>query len=107
MGKEDLSLNTVVHWARIKGLVKNIVVYACMAAHTGKGKQGTIADGQRLMKLLAIATGATVYASEKSQRYSKDGMMFDKWEGRVFKFSPNGQITSVTGASVRHLTGKI
>ncbi|MDH3492745.1 MAG: hypothetical protein OEM82_04285, partial [Acidobacteriota bacterium] len=107
LGSETLDLWNVSKWSSIRGLVDIIVVYACMAAHTGVGKTGTIKDGKLLMSRLAAATQATVFAGEKSQLYNPDGLDFGKWEGRVYQFSPDGTYKEVSGGAVRALTGKI
>jgi hypothetical protein len=107
LGREEINIYTVSHWIQIRDAVDNIFVYACMAAHTGRGKKGTIADGRRLMSLLARTTNANVYASDTSQLYDPNGIALKKWEGRVYRFNPNGRIQQVQEAQVRTLTGKI
>ena len=107
LGKEELTLLTVPIWTSIRGYVKNIILYVCMAAHTPKGAKGTIKDGRLLMSKLAAVTNATVYASDKSQLYTPDLLQFKKWEGKVYQFSPKGTIKQVTSSFVRSITGKI
>ena len=107
MGRENLDLWNVSKWSAIRGLVDFIIVYACMAAHTGRGKTGAIKDGKRLMQRLAAVTQATVFAGEKAETYLPKGLDMGKWTGRVFMFSPDGAIKQVSGGALRALTGKI
>ncbi|NNE67960.1 MAG: hypothetical protein HKN33_15460 [Pyrinomonadaceae bacterium] len=107
LGKENLDLWNVSKWKSIRGLVDIIVVYSCMAAHTGKGKTGEIKDGKLLMSRLAKFTDAIVFAGEKSELYDKEGLNMGKWTGRVFQFDPNGTYKQVSGGALNALTGKI
>lgn len=100
LGRELLRHNNVHLWRAVKGKIDEIVVYACAAADTQPAHVGTKADGRYLMRALALHTRATVYAADKIQWYhTHDGLkngayQFGRWEGRLFKFSPDGFTTT-------------
>jgi hypothetical protein len=96
LGQEDVLHENVARWTAIANKVDNIVVYSCAAANTEAGNEGTTADGRYLMGALAIHTNANVYAADRIQWYSTyNGLTngrfdFGAWEGRLFRFPPNG-----------------
>ena len=90
LGAEQVLHTNVSRWEDIEGTCKNIVVYACAAANTESGNEGSTADGRYLMGALAIHTGATVYAGDRIQWYNPAKMDFGKWEGRLWAFQPSG-----------------
>jgi hypothetical protein len=103
LGREHVMHRNVSMWTAIKGAAKNIVVYACAAADTQPGAEGTIADGRYLMGALAIHTQSDVYAADRVQHYSYGHVMnFGRWEGQLFCFSSkrNGQGRAVHCAPV-------
>src|SRR5262249_13992769 len=63
IGKEGIDVNSVSLWKGVSGVISNIVVYGCGAAHTTRKKEGKDGDGRFLMKQLASFTKATVFAS--------------------------------------------
>ncbi len=94
LGRENVLHTNVGIWKTISGKVRHIVVYSCAAANTESGNQGTEADGKYLMGALAIHTGASVYAADRIQWYSKhQGLSngrynFGAWEGQLWEFPP-------------------
>jgi hypothetical protein len=98
LGTEGLSLNNYGVAAPWKGLVREIVLFACAPADTGAGNTGTWGDGKRFCGYLATVTGATVIAARDTQYYQPTGVNgridFGAWEGPVFAFSdanPEGE----------------
>ncbi|MCC7496915.1 MAG: hypothetical protein IT160_05010 [Bryobacterales bacterium] len=91
--KQGLGLNNVSLVAAWLGLIKRITVYACAPAGTGRGNEGTVADGRRFMGELAMWSGAEVIAAQNTQYYSTGSWSsridFGAWEGPVFRFDPN------------------
>jgi hypothetical protein len=107
LGKEGVMHANVGQWTHIKNNVDNIVVYACAAADTEPGNEGSKADGRYLMGALALVTNADVYAADRIQWYQTyNGMKigaydFGTWEGNVYKFPANsGQGAIVAGPPV-------
>ena len=103
LGMEGIMHDNVASWRAIRGAVLNIVVYACGAADTQAGNQGTVADGRYLMGALAIYTGATVYAADRIQWYTTGGsgvIDFGAWEGTLWMFDPSGSSTPAPGNRV-------
>ena len=94
LGRERILHENVAMWTAIRGLVKNIVVYSCMAAQARPGSEGTRSDGRYLMRALALHTQATVYASDTAQDahyWTKHGaLQMGGWEGKLFRFAPDG-----------------
>jgi hypothetical protein len=96
LAKEDVLHSNVALWQAIRGRVFNLVVYACAAADTQPGNEGTDADGRYLMGALAIHTNATVYAADRIQWYgtynnAANGRYdFGAWEGQLWRFPPDG-----------------
>jgi hypothetical protein len=93
LGSDKVTHMNVASWTAIRGKVKNIVIYACMAAQSRPGTEGTRSDGQYLMRALALHTRATVFASDTSQYadYNNDGGFdFGAWEGNLWRFPPDG-----------------
>lgn len=101
LGKEGVNVSNVSLWSQIKNNVQNIVVYACGAADTLPGAEGTKYDGQYLMGALAIHTNANVFAADQTQYYwrAKDlpngRYFFGKWDGILYQFSPDGASPTV------------
>lgn len=90
---EGVRHTNVANWSILANRVKHIVVYSCSAADTGKGNEGTDADGFYLMGALAIHTNAYVYASQSVQIYTlhRGGLLhLGKWEGELLRFPPTG-----------------
>lgn len=102
-GSNDVLHGNVVNWTAIKNKAANIVVYACAAADTEPGNEGTTSDGKYLMGALAIHTEAHVFAADRIQRVGVGSgtTSFDPgaWEGRLWWFPPSGEspktVTSV------------
>lgn len=96
--------------ANLAGRVKNIYLYVCGGAKEpdpsklGKGKDPTAIYGNNRLTCILMAkhTQCNIYASsglqymnKKPERMSK-GVIFGKWEGKVEKFTPDGNIFDVT-----------
>jgi hypothetical protein len=110
---EGLSLATVSRAAPLKDRVEELFLYACGPARTRPGFKNTVADGQRFCSELAAFSGAVVYASDETQWYQmrrsssairsilgigpQDYIDFGAWEGTVYRFSPDGDITVASG----------
>lgn len=104
---EDLTLANVGVTAQLYDCVSDIILYACGPANTAPMNKGTYGDGQQFCKELASYTNANVYASDVSQNYTfikydpsklvceTIPIDFGQWEGHVYKFSPDGSITTV------------
>ncbi|MEY4579593.1 MAG: hypothetical protein RL701_4296 [Pseudomonadota bacterium] len=96
LGRERVTNANVSLWRAIEGCVQNIVVYACRAAQTLPGNEGTGADGRYLMGALAIHARANVYAPDAIQGYQmyKDfdhgRFLMGNWEGNLWKFPRTG-----------------
>jgi hypothetical protein len=95
LGQENVTQQNVSMWRSIRGIVRNIVIYACAAANTEPDNVGTDADGRYLMGSLALHTGADVYAADSIQWYDPRGgrtglIDFGGWEGRLLRFTPDG-----------------
>jgi hypothetical protein len=96
LGKEGLLHSNVSMWRAIRNTARNIVVYACAAADTQPGNEGTNADGRYLMGALALHTNADVYAADKMQWYVRRQRMargmidFGGWEGGLWRFPASG-----------------
>jgi hypothetical protein len=94
LAAEGIRHYNVQMWREIRGRVGYIVLFSCAAADTQPGNKGTVADGQYLMGALAIHTGATVYASNRIQYYSRwhnlahGRFQHPAWQGTLFEFSP-------------------
>ena len=102
LGREGVRQSNVTQWAQIKNKVSNIVVYACAAADTQPGNEGTDADGKYLMGALALYTNADVYAADKIQWYYTHSDMpngafdFRDWDGNLLKFSATSGLSVTT-----------
>lgn len=98
LGAEDFTLTTVSKASVLFGSVSSIIVYACGAAHTRPGYEGTKFDGQKLFKQLSVLTTATVYAADVTQWYyrqpiplsSSNIIDFRRFEGNLWQFTPDG-----------------
>jgi hypothetical protein len=89
LGKEGLSLNNYTLTYAWKGLVDEIVLFACAPADTGPGNVGTFGDGRRFCGYLALTSGARVIAARDTQYYHDNNgpIDFGGWEGPVFEYS--------------------
>lgn len=99
LGGEALLHTNVSRWEAIAGLCQHIVVYACAAANTEVGNEGSRADGKYLMGALAIHTRATVYAADRIQWYDPRKMDFGEWEGNLWAFTPSSAPATVAKAA--------
>ncbi len=90
LGRDDVTHGNVAIWDAIKDKTDNIVVYACAAANTEGGNEGTTADGQYLMGALAIHTNSNVYGADRIQWYQTRNFDFGSWEGNLMHFPPSG-----------------
>ena len=99
--KEGLNVYTINRLSRWKGLINNIVIYACSAARTdSRALSNGEGDGSFLCRNIARITGANVIASTVPQAYTAidpdgKGISPGDWEGPVFGFTPNGEITQI------------
>lgn len=104
LGREGVFHRNVARWNAIANKVTNIVIYACAAANTEPGNQGTTADGRYLMGAIAIHTNANVYAADRIQWYSTyNGLAngryeFGEWEGQLLYFPPSGAPPTVVAS---------
>lgn len=104
LGRENVLHSNVAMWTAIQGKVEHIIVYACAAANTEPGNEGSTADGRYLMGALAIHTNAHVYAADRIQWYHRHGGVpngrfeFGEWEGELLHFPPDGSPPSVISA---------
>jgi hypothetical protein len=104
--KEGLTLFNVAKTAAWKGLVQQIVLFACAPADTGPGNAGTYGDGKRFCGELALWSNAEVIAARDTQYYDRttarysggrtvaNTIDFGAWEGPVYKFTlenPDGE----------------
>ena len=99
--REGLTRGTVAKTEVLKGLVNEILVYACAAADTHPDMVGTTWDGRDLFSRMAVHTGAVVYAADVTQWYWRihdavpnacsDYIDFRGWEGNVWRFNPDGR----------------
>lgn len=94
LGAEGLTINGISVWSTIKDKVEEIIVYACGAADVQDGG-GDLKNGKVLMSRLAQETNADVYAAEELQYYRESGMDFKAWDGQLYQFKPNGQVSPV------------
>jgi hypothetical protein len=104
LGAEGLMHSNVVRWKAIAGKCTNIVAYACAAANTESGNEGSTADGKYLMGALAIHSAATVYAADRIQWYDSRNMDFGDWEGNVWQFQPTGLPPTIVSGPPTELT---
>lgn len=109
--KENLSLSNVSLTSVWRGLIGEIVLFACGPARTRPGYRNSIIDGSRFCSELAAFADADVVASSETQWYNmlpptnllyamfkigpQDTIDFGAWEGDVMRFSPSGRITPV------------
>ncbi len=96
LGMEGLTLFNYGEASILKGLVDEIVLFACAPADTYSGNVGTWGDGRRFCGYLALTTGARVIAARDTQYYddSNGPIDFGDWEGPVYLFtdsSPDGE----------------
>jgi hypothetical protein len=103
LGSEDLTINNVDLCRILVGVVRNIFIYACAAADNSFSHGNPARDGQRLMGSIAIYANATVYAGDRIQwYYARPRIDFRTWEGRVWRFLPNGAPASVVANPQSH-----
>jgi hypothetical protein len=107
LGRESVLHSNVSMWGSIKKKVRRIVVYACAAANTEPGNEGSDSDGRYLMGALALHTDADVYAADAIQWYGTHKNLhngrFDwgSWEGKLMMFPAGGSApTRVTNPPV-------
>jgi hypothetical protein len=95
--KQDLTTDNIdVATDQIKGLIDNIVLFACGAASTQSNNPTQ--RNQTFCKLLAKKSRAVVWAADRMQVYftgldTKKPMDFAQWEGTVYRFDPDGPVT--------------
>lgn len=96
-GLDLRNVGIVRAWNASEGrLINKVTVYACAAADTGPGNEGTRADGRRFMGEFAIHSGAFVVAARDTQFYNGEATRpvnplpidFGGWEGPVFLYDP-------------------
>jgi hypothetical protein len=104
LGSEGVLHSNITRWKAIAGKSTNIVVYACAAANTEPGNEGSTADGKWLMGALAKHTGATVYAADRIQWYDPSSMDFGDWEGNVWQFPSTGLPPTIVSGAPTELT---
>ncbi|WP_421990860.1 hypothetical protein [Roseococcus sp.] len=97
LGAEGLNLFNYGLTSAWKGLVDEIVLFACAPAETYHANAGTWGDGKRFCGYLALTSGARVIAARDTQYYNDDSgpIDFHDWEGPVYQFSdasPEGAI---------------
>lgn len=99
LGLQGLNLFNYGLAAAWKGLVSEIVVFACAPADTYRGNAGTWGDGRRFCGYLALTTGARVIAARDTQYYfdTHGPIDFGDWEGPVYEFSE----ANPEGATIR------
>jgi hypothetical protein len=97
LGSDGVLHSNVALWDGMAGSCSNLVVYACAAANTERGNEGSTADGKYLMGALAIHANATVYAADRIQWYDPDSMDFGDWEGNLWCFPASGAPPSIVG----------
>jgi hypothetical protein len=93
LGREQVLHSNVAMWRALANRTENIVVYACGAADTEPGYEGTDYDGRYLMGALAIHTNSTLFAADRIQFYQRNNgghIDFGNWEGTLWKFPPSG-----------------
>ena len=110
LGTENLEFSTVGATGVLKGpppLAKRIV-FSCGAAQIHPQLKDQQGDGMRMMRKIALTTGAPVVASNSTRTYhnfetlkhlifgagiNNDGRIdFGEWEGAVIEFSPEDGI---------------
>jgi hypothetical protein len=75
-------------------LIRRVTIYACSAADTGPGNQGTWRDARRFMGEFAIHSGASVVAARNPHTFHPASVKpvnplpidFGAWRGPVFLF---------------------
>jgi len=103
--RENLRHANISATAELNGVVETITVYACSAAETRSGYEGTSHDGQTLFREMASHTGAVIYAADATQWYwrqpvntgnsSTSVIDFRRFEGNVYRFTPDGNVSVV------------
>lgn len=89
LGNEGLNLFNYGLTSAWKGLVDEIVLFACAPADTYRGNVGTWGDGRRFCGYLALTAGARVIAARDTQiyHYGNGPIDFRDWEGPVYEYS--------------------
>jgi hypothetical protein len=105
LGSEGVLHSNVSRWKAIAGACDSIVIYACAAANTESGNEGSTADGKYLMGALAMHAKATVYAADRIQWYDPSNMDFGDWEGNLWQFQPTGVPPTIVPCAPVELTG--
>ncbi len=101
--RENLRHLNVQHFGELDSVVSTITVYACSAAETAPGYEGTSRDGQRLFQEMAFYTKATIRAADATQWYWRrrrsvvaGGVIdFAGWDGNLYEFLPDGTVMMV------------
>ena len=90
LGLEGLNLFNYGLTSAWRGLIDEIVLFACAPAETYSGNAGTWGDGKRFCGYLALTAGARVIAARDTQYYNYSAghpIEFGDWEGPVLEFS--------------------
>jgi hypothetical protein len=99
--REMISLQTVHHFSRLRGLVDTIVLYVCHAAETSMTRRG---DGDELCRHIALESNAEVTAARETQDYTTtescrffvdcetSAIEFGDWEGTVVHYGRDGRV---------------
>ncbi len=90
LGLEGLNLFNYGLTGSWRGLVDEIVLFACAPADTYRGNVGTWGDGKRFCGYLALTSGARVIAARDTQYYNYGAgrpIEFGAWEGPVYEYS--------------------
>lgn len=102
LGREGLTLRSVHRTHVWRGLIGQIVLFACHPAATAGGNEGTMGDGRRFCGELSLLTQAEVIGARDIQLYRRieesfwrrhvfpaAPLDFGNWEGPVYRFTPN------------------
>jgi hypothetical protein len=106
--KQNLTLGNVdVVGNLVRGLIDNIVLFACGSASTQSNNAAQ--RNQSFCKKLANKTGAVVYGADRMQVYTpgldvQKPMNFADWEGTVYRFDPDGVGVEVAEKNVAKTT---
>ena len=104
LGREGITLHNVGITKILQKCASKIIIHACAAADSTWARLDMYSDGQRLMKQIAVNTGAYVTAADKIQWYFTNSdkpngrIDFGDWEGQVLMFSPNGGLPIPVGS---------
>lgn len=90
---ENLNLNNVHLTSAWNGNISVITLYSCYASLTTNQTRNTVEDGERFCMELSAYSGAEVIAAVEAQHYQysdEKAIDFGRWEGIVFRYSPDG-----------------